>query len=232
MTKISTLFEGLFGLLFPNLCVGCDRLLNQAEKLTCTHCQYHLPVTNFHLDDENPAAKQLWGRVKLQHVFSYLYYTKDSTVQRMLYHLKYFSNPKIGYEIGRQYGAILAETDHLLNVDLIVPVPLHPRKLKERGYNQSEYFAKGLSEAMNIRFLSDALVRDTSTVSQTKKNRYERYQNMESIFQLKGTDILKAKHVLLVDDVLTTGATIEACANALLEVPYLQISVATIAYTK
>lgn len=218
-------------LLYPELCTGCMRALYEHERLICTHCLYHLPVTNFHQDAANAASKQLWGRVPLKAVASYLYYVKGSPVQNMLRHLKYFNKPEIGYILGKYYAATLA-TSSFRGADFIVPVPLHPKKLKKRGYNQSEFFAKGLSEQFKLPIKSNNLIRHTRTESQTTKRRYERYENMKDIFEVVNPNAFTDKHIILVDDVLTTGATIEACANRLLEIPGVSISVLTLAFTK
>lgn len=229
--NLSRYLRDFFSLLFPPLCTGCNRSLYAHENLICSYCWYNLPVTNFHLDEENAAAKQLWGRVKLERAASYLYFVKHSSVQQIMHHLKYFSKPEIGILLGEQYGLLLLKSD-FNSVDVIIPVPLHPKKLRKRGYNQSEYFGKGLSKSMNAPLLTENMFRHSLAESQTTKKRYERYENMQSIFNVKDPKALENKHILLVDDVLTTGATIEACANTLLQVPGVKVSVATLAYTK
>lgn len=229
--SLRTYLKDFFSLLFPPLCVGCNRSLYKHETFLCSYCWYDLPVTNFHLDKENAAARQLWGRVKLERTASYLYFAKESLVQRIMHHLKYFSRPEIGVVLGERYGALLKESD-FNTANIIIPVPLHPKKLKKRGYNQSEFFGQGLSTSMHIPLVKENMVRHTLTESQTTKRRYERYENMQSIFQIKDPERLKGQHILLVDDVLTTGATIEACANKLLEIPGVKVSVVTLAYTK
>lgn len=223
--------RAFISLLYPELCAGCLQSLYEHEELICTHCLYHLPVTNFHQDTANAAGKQLWGRVHLQAVSSYLYYVKGSIVQNLLYHLKYFNKPEIGNMLGKRYGELLTNSA-FRHVDLIVPVPLHPKKLKKRGYNQSEFFAKGLSERFKVPIEVGNLVRPTRTESQTMKRRYERYENMKDTFEVLRPDVFEQKHLLLVDDVLTTGATIEACSHKLLEIPGVRVSVLTLAYTK
>lgn len=229
--SLRTYLNDFFSLLFPPLCLGCNRSLYKHEIFLCSYCWYSLPVTNFHLDEENAAAKQLWGRVKLERTASYLYFAKESIVQRIMHHLKYFSRAEIGVVLGERYGLLLKESD-FNTVNIIMPVPLHPKKLKKRGYNQSESFARGLSTSMRIPLDVENMVRHTLTESQTTKKRYERYENMRSIFKINDPERLKGQHVLLVDDVLTTGATIEACANKLLEIPDVKVSVVTLAYTK
>jgi len=229
--KLIRYLRNFLSLLYPELCSGCKRPLYEHEELICSYCWYQLPVTNFHLDTANAAAKQLWGRVKIERVASYLYFVKESNVQYILYHLKYFSKPRLGEVLGVKYGELL-QGSNFTNADIILPIPLHPKKFKKRGYNQSEYVAKGLSRAMCIPVITDNLFRHTLAESQTTKKRYERYENMRTIFEVKDPEALVGKHILLVDDVLTTGATIEACANKLLEIPDVKVSVVTLAYTK
>jgi len=223
--------RNFFSLLYPDLCAGCKKPLYEHEELICSYCWYHLPVTNFHQDRHNAAAKQLWGRVNLEYVASYLYFIKASSVQHIMHHLKYFGKPEVGIILGKRYGELLNETDYK-DIDIIVPVPLHPKKLKKRGYNQSEYFAWGLGESMQLPIEVGNLTRHTLTESQTTKKRFERYENMKAIFDVTEPEAFSNKHILLVDDVLTTGATIEACANKLLAVPGVKVSVVTLAYTK
>ncbi|QNL50885.1 ComF family protein [Olivibacter sp. SDN3] len=229
--SVAAYIKDFVSLFYPDLCVGCNTFLYDHEQLICSYCWYNLPVTNFHRDSENASAKQLWGRVKLKNVASYLYFGKGSNVQQILHHLKYFSKPKIGLMLGEEYGKMLSRTD-FNTAEIIVPVPLHPKKMKTRGYNQSAYFGEGMSTSMNIPMIIDNLIRHTLAESQTTKKRYERYENMRTIFKVKQPEVFADKHILLVDDVLTTGATIEACAQQLLEIPGVKVSVATLAYTK
>lgn len=228
---ITRYLKAFISLLYPELCAGCMRSLYEHEELICTHCLYHLPVTNFHLDAKNAAGKQLWGRVQVTAVASYLYYVKGTAVQNVLHQLKYFKKPEIASMLGKRYGAVLAASP-FIDADLLVPVPLHPKKLKKRGYNQSEFFAKGLSEQFGLPVESANLIRHTRTESQTTKRRYERYENMKDIFEVLEPSAFAFKHLILVDDVLTTGATIEACANKLLQIPGVRVSVLTLAYAK
>jgi ComF family protein len=157
-------------------------------------------------------------------------FNKEGRVQRLIHQLKYKGKKEIGFFIGKQYGVELKSSPDFNTVNTIIPVPLHPEKLKKRGYNQSEYFAKGLAAIMNTEINTTTLVREKANESQTKKSRYERWKNVEFVFQLKTTAALEGKHILLVDDVITTGATLEACANVLQQIKGVKISIATIAY--
>lgn len=229
--KLIQYVKDFVSLLYPPLCASCERPLYEHETYVCSYCLFHLPITNFHVDEANAAAKQLWGRVHLKRVSSYLYFVPETGVQRLLHQLKYASRPELGTWLGAQYGHMLKDTA-FSRADVIIPVPLHPKKHKQRGYNQSEYFGKGLSETLHIPLEVDNLIRHSLTASQTTKSRFERFENMQTIFEVRNPSSLHDKHILLVDDVLTTGATIEACAHKLLEIPHVRVSVVTLAYTK
>ncbi len=224
------LADDLFCLFFPNLCLGCGQPLTRGEEAICTLCHFHLPKTWFHNDPDNPLNKVFWGRVQLEAVASYLYFQKGGTVQHLLHQLKYKDRPEIGFRLGKWYGMELRQADIFREAELVVPVPLHPRKFRKRGYNQSEVFAEGLAEKMGIRLETRSLYRTLDSQTQTRKTRFDRWENVESIFAISQPERISGKHILLVDDVLTTGATLEASATALLGVPGVRVSVATIAY--
>ncbi len=216
-------------LFFPQTCAGCDAPLVNGEKLICTSCWYHLPDTHAHADDQNCGARLLWGRVHVEAIASYWYFREASRVKRIIHHLKYRNCPEIGTVIGLRYGMVLAGTKPFNEAEIIVPVPLHPKKLRTRGYNQSAFFANGLARAMQLPVAEDGIARRRATESQTHKNRYERYENMLETFEANNIGAIAGRHVLLVDDVLTTGATLEACASTLLENGAAKVSAVTIA---
>lgn len=222
------MINDFFNLIFPRLCCSCNQTLLKHENTVCTNCIVTLPKTNFHLDKENPVNKVFWGRVQIEMAASYYFFSKESRVQNLLHHLKYKGAKEVGSTVGKLYGYDLREAPLFKGLDFIVPVPLHKNKLKKRGYNQSEWIAKGLSESMNIPLKLDVLYRKVDSNTQTKKSRYKRWENVGDIFGVLDVD-LKGKRVLLVDDVLTTGATIEACAQVLIE-KGCKIYVATLAY--
>jgi ComF family protein len=219
-------------LFFPQLCLGCRRTLVFQEEYLCTHCYYSLPYTYFHLDRDNQAAKSLWGRVPTEAVASCFYFTYGSPMQQILHSIKYRNRPKAAQFFGRLYGEELKDAETFKDATLIVPVPLHRKRLRQRGYNQSEYFGKGLSESMGIKMRSSALKRIRHRKSQTTKSRYERYENTEGIFKVVRPKDIANQHIILVDDVLTTGSTLEACADVLLEVKGVRISIITLAFAK
>lgn len=202
------------------------------EKVICTDCQYNLPQTNFHLVNDNIVARQFWGKINLEGAYSLYYFTKGGKVQNLMHHFKYKDMPQIGNALGKIAGLQLATNATFAAVDYIVPVPLHKSRLKERGYNQSACFAEGLAEKLKARVEEDNLIRVRATQTQTHRSRFERFENMQEVFAVKDKQKLKGKHVLLVDDIVTTGSTLEACALPLLEIEGLKLSIATIAYAE
>jgi len=226
--QFSSFFQDFIHIFFPKICLACGDELFSHEDILCPSCLYHLPLTDFHLDKENETARQLWGKLDCQDAISMLYLAKSSRVEQLIHKLKYDNHPEIGVFLGEYYGKILQNTAVLDTVDIIMPIPLHKSKLRKRGYNQSSQFAKGLSKAGDIPWTDDTLIRTVATVSQTSKSRTERYENVEDVFALKSADTVRGKHILLVDDVLTTGATICSAGNLLIEAG-ATVSVATIA---
>ena len=209
--------------------MACGNSLFKNEETICTLCCYHLPKTNFHLLKDNSVSKLFWGRVKIESAASYYFFQKESKTQKLIHQLKYQKQKEIGIYLGKQYGYELMKSEFFNTIEVIVPVPLHQKKLKKRGYNQSELFAKGLSQSMQVEINTDALFRAINTESQTKKTKDNRWENVKDIFQIKNAEHLQNKHILLVDDVVTTGATIEACASMLLTIEGAKVSIATIA---
>lgn len=220
-------FEQLF---FPELCITCgDKLLNQ-EKFICLRCLHDIPRTRFYDQPENKVIQLFWGRVKTEYASSFFFYRKGSRYQKLIHHLKYKGLKELGYETGRLFGSELAESSTFPAVDLIVPVPLHPKKFKKRGYNQSEWIAMGIGNVLNIPVCGDNLRRLVFTSTQTRKTRFERWENVEGIFELFHPQLLANKHILLVDDVVTTGSTLEACAAAIQKAPDVKVSIVTLGY--
>lgn len=224
------MLSDFIALLFPHVCVSCGKSLYKNEESICTYCAYYLPRTNFHLDSNNPVAKIFWGRVAIYSAAAYYGFNKGGKVQHLIHQLKYKGQKHIGSTVGSLYGLELKYCEDFNTVDVVVPVPLHPKRQKKRGYNQSDSFAQGLAESMQVAVDLKTLYRALESETQTKKSRFLRWQNVESLFQLHNPGVLEGKHILLVDDVITTGATLEACAHTLLQVPGVKVSVVTIAY--
>jgi len=214
-----------FNLLFPQVCVACGDALQKNEEYICLKCLYHLPKTNFHNISENEMEQRFWGKAPIERATAFFHFNKESSVQKILHQLKYKGNKEIGELFGKQLGIELNYQD----VDVIVPVPLHAKKLRKRGYNQSEWIAKGIAQKWNKPLDVDNLYRAIENPTQTKKGLYERWENVNDIFKLKNSAAFQNKHVLLVDDVMTTGATIEACAKAILQSENAKVSVVTLA---
>ena len=228
MRLIFNYIKDFFGLFFPELCVVCDTHLISQEKLICIKCLYSLPKTNFHNQKENPVAQLFWGRTKIEYATAFFFFNKGSIYQDMMHKFKYNGNKEIGYILGKSFGIQIKESI-FSEIDIIVPVPLHPKKQKKRGYNQSDWIAKGLAESMQKDIDTTNLIRSVATETQTRKSRFERWQNVESIFKIKNPALFEGKHILIVDDVVTTGSTLDACANILLELKNVKVSIAALA---
>lgn len=219
-----------FNLFFPRVCLICSRGLYQHEKHICRLCEKELPRSYFHLADDNLVEKLFWGRINVKRASSFLLYTKGSMVKNILHSIKYRHKKELGYELAKLYSDDLKEVNFFGDIDVVIPVPLHDKKLRLRGYNQSEWIAKGFSESLNAELVVDNLFKKMSTSSQTKKNRYERWENVGEVFDIRDKTLFEHKNILLVDDVLTTGATLEACAKVILQVKGITINVVTLAY--
>jgi ComF family protein len=228
MKLVSRFIIDFFGLFFPELCVACNTHLLNQEKLLCTKCQYNIPRTNFHTNPENPVAQLFWGRAKIEHASAYFYFNKGTNYQEMMHHFKYHGKKEIGYVLGKDFGLQLKDST-FNEIDIIVPVPLHPKKLKKRGYNQSDLIANGLAFSLEKTVDTKNLYRTVATSTQTRKSRFARWQNVENIFSIKDPTLFEGKHILLVDDVVTTGSTFEACANTILEIKGTKVSIVALA---
>lgn len=228
-TLQNTWLKDLIGLVYPDICCSCDRRLAQSEDLICLQCLFDLPKTDYPRDTENPIAKRLAGRIPFEQATAMFTFSKKGKIQNMMYHLKYQGRYRIGVLLGELFGAELLTLPHWQSVSAIVPIPLHPKKYKKRGYNQSDAIAEGMSKKMHIPYLPNAIIRNTNTQTQTKKSKEERWKNVEQIFDIQYPELLENQHVLLLDDVITTGSTMEACAEIMLKIPGLTISIAGLA---
>lgn len=223
------LWAGFTHLLYPELCVGCGGDLPASAICFCMRCRAKLAPSDMFLQQDNEFVERLWGRINIESGAAAYYYTRNSPIRMAIHDLKYKNKPDIGVALGRAFGQSLKTSPLFKGVDGIVPVPLHPRKERLRGYNQSVMFAKGVSEGMEIPVWGKVLVRRAFTETQTKKKRMDRFQNVGEVFAVEQPQLVEGKHLLLVDDVLTTGATLEVCGQALLAVKGTRLSCATIA---
>lgn len=223
------IFLDFLTLFYPRYCLACSGSLLKGEDIICTGCLLEMPKTNFHKQSFNPLYERLSLRMPLTHAFAYYHFKKGSRVQELLHQLKYKNHPEIGVKIGKVMAQELAAADYNQTYQLIVPVPLHPSRKRSRGYNQSEEFAKGLSLELGIPYTDSFVKRSVKTQTQTRKSKLNRWRNVSEVFEMKDAAAVKGKHILLVDDVVTTGATLEACAHALLEAGCSKVSIACIA---
>ena len=223
--------ESLLGLFYPRLCPACSEVLYGNENILCLKCLSEFPRTGFHLDPENDMARLFWGRVMIRNAAAFFYYQKGSRFQNLIHEIKYFNQKQLGILLGRWFGDELTNTS-FRQADLIHPVPLHAVKLKKRGYNQSEQIALGLSQALGIPMETTLIERVVNTDTQTRKTKYERWSNVEGIFRVTKPEKLINKHILLVDDVVTTGSTLEACATPLLALEATAVSILTLGYAR
>lgn len=223
------IFEDFIALFYPRVCVACHASLIKGEEVLCTSCLVELPKTSYHRFDENPVRKRLAGRLPLQFASAFLKFRKGGLVQSLLHELKYNNRPEIGVRIGHLYGMELMDAGMSERFDVIIPVPLHASRMRKRGYNQSAKFAEGLSEALNVEWEESISLRREATNTQTRKGRADRWNNVKDAFSVGEIDKVAGKRILLVDDVITTGATIEACGHHLVDSGCASLSVACIA---
>lgn len=223
------LFNDFLSLVYPDTCSACQSALQNQEFVLCTSCRYTLPYTRCHNQADNPVSRLFYGRVLISNGAACYLFQKAGPVQELIHQFKYKGRKEVGLEIGRLYGLDLKDAPGFDQAEVIIPVPLHLQKFKKRGFNQSELFANGLGGSMQLPVNTSALVRKMSTGTQTRRSRFNRWKNVESIFHLQQPEVVRGKHILLVDDVVTTGATLEACAKVLLEAEGVVVSVAAIA---
>jgi ComF family protein len=225
------MFHDLLDLLYPRICNSCETSLLKHEKVLCTQCLHALPTAFSHLEKDNSVERIFYGRIPLENATSLLLFEKKGMVQKIIHNLKYKGHEEIGTFLGEWLGTELRSLQNFKQVTAVVPVPLHKKKLRQRGYNQVEKFGRAIAEKLEITYLNDVLLKRSASKTQTLKKRLARWGDLEETFVLEQPEKLQDQHVLLVDDLVTTGATLEACAHQLMQVKGVKISIATMAYT-
>jgi competence protein ComFC len=225
------MFHDLVNLIYPKTCAVCEAILTKKDQVICIECLHELPITDYHLDNDNPIQKVFYGRIPIENATSLLLFKKKGSVQNLIHELKYRGNRDIGVFLGKWLGGIMAKLPEYQNIDVIIPVPLHKKKLKVRGYNQVEDFGKEIAKSLNVDYKDHILLKTTVSSSQTIKARLSRWGSLEETFVLNNKEEISGKHILLVDDLITTGATLEACTHILQQAGNIKISVASMAFT-
>ena len=229
MSFFTNIAQHLLNLVYPKNCCICKENLIGNEEEICTACLYHIPRTNFHLQKDNAIEKRFWGKANIERATAFFFFQKGSDFRELLHLLKYKGEQQIGVVLGEFAAADLLQSPDFSGIDFLVPVPLHHNKLRQRGYNQSECIARGLSQVLNIPIDAKNLFRVIENPTQTKKSVYERWENTNGIFDIVDAKIFENKHILLIDDVLTTGSTLVACVEALQKTKNIKISIFTLA---
>lgn len=223
------MFKSIINLFFPPVCASCHSFLVTNENVICTLCRHNFPLTNHHLNRENEAFKKFYGRIPLEYASAFLYFHKKGIVQELIHNLKYKGREEIGSVLGEWHAEDLKNLKLFEAMDEIIPVPLHKRRLRERGYNQLTTFGNALSKTLTIPYNPELLFRNVYSKTQSKKSFLNRSEGIDSVFDVTFTEKDQNKHFLLIDDVLTTGSTLEACSRALLKIPGAKISIVCMA---
>ncbi len=231
MPLLKTIFSDTLHLFYPHICTGCGSDLLEQSNLLCLRCVTNLPETNFAQHANNPIEKIFWGRISLAAAHSEFYFSKESLIQQLIHQLKYKGNTTIGFYLGELMGKTLLSSNRFNNIAALIPLPLYPDKERKRGYNQAAIICDGMSAVMNVPVIKNNVLRQRYTDTQTKKHRIERWENVAGSFIIKDETKLKGKHLLLVDDVITTGATLEACGSMIAAIEGVKLSIATLAHT-
>jgi len=230
IASLKYLFKSTVHLLYPHICTGCGSDLLDEDNLLCLKCIHDLPHTNFANLANNPVEKYFWGRIPLQAAYSQFYFSKEFLIQHLIHQLKYKGDTKIGFYLGELMGKTLLKSDRFKNIDALIPLPLYTDKEHKRGYNQAAVICNGMSSVMNVPVYNKYVIRQHATETQTRKHRTERWENVKDSFKVAKAEELVGKHLLLVDDVVTTGATLEACGSVILQTADVKLSIATLAY--
>lgn len=219
----------LIRLFFPPCCIVCEDALSIGEECICLSCLQQLPKIQYNPPEANEIEKRFWGKIPIEHATSYFQYIKGSDFDKILFELKYHGRKEIGEIMGRYMSQHLLDTGFFEGIDMIIPIPLHKKRYKKRGYNQSEWLAKGISTITQIPINTTSIKRTIPNSTQTHKNVWDRWEDVQNIFEVCSPNEITGKHILLVDDVLTTGATIISCASAIMKIQGVKISILTLA---
>lgn len=226
--KTIDIFRDFIHLFFPAICLTCGNRLVKNEHCICIPCIYDIPRVKFKNYTDNQVTRMFWGRLNIRYAMAYYYFSRGSKYRNLIHQLKYNRQKEIGIFLGKQIGNELLHSP-ICGIDIIIPVPLHKTKRMQRGYNQSEIIANGVGSVLKKPVMTNLLYRTVNTNTQTKKSRYERWENIKDVFELQNKSFLKGKHVLLVDDVITTGATLESCALTITKQEDVTVSIAVVA---
>lgn len=229
MSNIPMLFDDFLSLFYPSLCAGCQTTLVRGEEVLCLGCQADLPKTGYEKIPDNPVAQLFWGRAEIELATSFCSFDKGGVMQHLMHQLKYKGSLEVGEKLGQLFGTVLTQAPSYRDVELLVPVPLHPKREHKRGFNQSAVIGRGISATTGIPMMKGNLIRNRYSNTQTNKGRFERWENVRELFGVKKPELFEGKHLLLIDDVVTTGSTLEACAQVLLKIPGTRVSIATLA---
>ncbi|WP_242131270.1 ComF family protein [Aestuariivivens marinum] len=223
------MLKSLINLFFPKICYACLNILEDNQDTICTSCRNNLPVTNFHFNNDDTVIKVLYGRAKIEQGTALFRFEKKGPVQQLIHGLKYRGYENIGVVLGNWLGGELKTIKHYNHIDIVIPVPLHKKKLKKRGYNQVAKFGQEIAKQLQVTYVDNVLLKITNTKSQVNKKRFARWQGNDTLFTVNQIDSINNKHILLVDDIITTGATMEACINVLSKAKNVKISVVCMA---
>lgn len=231
MLKMHSSLTDFVHLIFPHICTGCGSDVLDSKHQLCLRCLSELPVTNFFAQPDNPVEKKFYGRLPVRNGGAGYFFTKDSLLETLIYELKYKGNKDIGFYLGQLLAKFVSDNNRFSSVDALVPLPLNARREKKRGYNQATALCNGIASVWKKPVLEKTVVRKVNTETQTHRGRITRWENMEGVFTVADASAIQNKHILLIDDVITTGASLEACGSEILKVPGTTLSIATLAYT-
>ena len=230
--KLKSYYLGLWELFFPIHCLGCENPISQNHSPLCVYCRHQLPLTRFYLQSNHPMDRVFYGRIPVESSIALCYFKKGGIVQQLIHNLKYRGQQQVGHFFGQWLGDEMIKSKKFDTIEGVIPVPLHPKRLRKRGYNQVSRFGKAIANQFNVPFYEAILVRQKNTQTLVQKNRQERWKALLNAFTVEQKKSIENKHLLLVDDVLTSGATLEACAEKLLEVKGVRISIATMVFAQ